>query len=281
MNSRMWDHPATQANLRLLVDRGAAIVGPEIGYLAEGTSGIGRLASPELIVEAILRTLRRHSDLAGQTIIVSAGPTREAIDPVRYISNRSSGKMGYALAEAARDRGARVSLISGPVSLNPPAGIQITRVTTAQEMFDRIQDAVEPNATLIMAAAVADYAPAEPAAHKLKRSSAETTLSLIPTPDILRSLRRPTGLRVVAFAAETRDLLTHANAKLLAKGAEMLVANDVSEEGAGFDSDSNHVWLLKPDQPPIEVPRAPKRVIADQVLDALFKSALSGSRGTE
>ena len=281
MNSRMWDHPATQANLRLLVDRGAAIVGPEIGYLAEGTSGIGRLASPELIVEAILRALRRRSDLAGQTVIVSAGPTREAIDPVRYLSNRSSGKMGYTLAEAARDRGARVSLISGPVSLNPPAGIQITRVTTAQEMFDRIQDAVEPNATLIMAAAVADYAPAEPAAHKLKRSSAETTLSLIPTPDILRSLRRPTGLRVVAFAAETQDLLTHANAKLLAKGAEMLVANDVSEEGAGFDSDSNHVWLLKPDQPPIEVPRAPKRVIADQVLDALFKSALSGSRGTE
>ncbi|HXT34927.1 MAG TPA: bifunctional phosphopantothenoylcysteine decarboxylase/phosphopantothenate--cysteine ligase CoaBC [Chloroflexota bacterium] len=273
MNSRMWDHPATRDNLRLLVDRGAEVIGPETGYLAEGTSGIGRLAPPELIVEAILRALRRRSDLAGQTIIVSAGPTREAIDPVRYISNRSSGKMGYALAEAARDRGARVILVSGPVSLTPPAGIQIVRVTTAQEMLDRIQDVVEPHATLIMAAAVADYAPAEPAAHKLKRSSSGTTLSLTPTPDILRSLRRPTGLRVVAFAAETRDLLTHANAKLLAKGAEMLVANDVSEEGAGFDSDSNHVWFLKRNQPPIEVPRAAKRTIADQVLDALFRPA--------
>ncbi|HEY8286805.1 MAG TPA: bifunctional phosphopantothenoylcysteine decarboxylase/phosphopantothenate--cysteine ligase CoaBC, partial [Chloroflexota bacterium] len=253
--------------------RGAEIVGPEIGYLAEGTSGIGRLAPPELIVEAILRALRRRSDLAGQMVIISAGPTREAIDPVRYISNRSSGKMGYALAEAARDRGARVILISGPVALAQPAGIRILRATTAQEMLDRIQDALEPNATLIMAAAVADYAPADPAAHKLKRSGAGTTLSLAPTPDILRSLRRPTGLRVVAFAAETRDLLTHAGDKLLAKGAEMLVANDVSEEGAGFEGDSNHVWLLKPDQPPIELPRAAKRVIADQVLDELFSPA--------
>ncbi|MGH2411968.1 MAG: bifunctional phosphopantothenoylcysteine decarboxylase/phosphopantothenate--cysteine ligase CoaBC [Chloroflexota bacterium] len=273
MNSRMWDHPATRENLRLLVGRGAGVVGPETGYLAEGTSGIGRLAQPELIVEAILHTLRRRSDLVGQTVIVSAGPTREAIDPVRYISNRSSGKMGYALAEAARDRGARVILISGPVALAQPAGVRTVRVTTAQEMLGRIQDVLEPNATLIMAAAVADYAPAQPAAHKLKRSGAGATLRLAPTPDILLSLRRPTGLRVVAFAAETRDLLAHADAKLLAKKAEMLVANDVGEEGAGFDGDSNHVWLLKPNHAPIEVPRAPKRVIADQVLDALFRPA--------
>jgi len=275
MNSKMWDHPATQANVALLVDRGAELVGPDSGYLAEGISGVGRLAQPDLIVSAILRALHRATDLAGQTVIVSAGPTREAIDPVRYISNRSSGKMGYAIAEAARDRGARVILISGPVSLAPPPGIQMVRVTTAQEMLDGIQAVLEPHATLIMAAAVADYAPAEQAPHKLKRSAAEATLRLLPTPDILRSLRRPAGLRVVAFAAETQDLFAHAEAKLLAKAAEMLVANDVSEEGAGFDQDTNHVWLLKPKTQPVELPRAPKRVIADRVLDALFTPELA------
>lgn len=270
MNGRMWRHPATQENARVLEERGAELVGPDTGYLAEGISDVGRLATPERIVEAILRQLRGRSDLAGETVIVSAGPTREAIDPVRFISNRSSGKMGYALAEAARDRGARVKLISGPVALPPPPGILLTRVTSAQEMLAAIQGALEPNATLIMAAAVADYTPADPAQHKLKRSTGETTLRLVPAPDILRSLRRPAGLRVIAFAAETQDLLAHAEAKLRAKDAAMLVANDVGEEGSGFDVDSNHVWLLQPDRPPVELPRATKRVIADQILSALY-----------
>ena len=270
MNSRMWEHPAVRENARILAERGAELVGPEAGYLAEGISGVGRLAAPERIVAAIMRKLNGRQDLAGVPIIVSAGPTREAIDPVRFISNRSSGKMGYALAEAARDRGARVTLVSGPVSLARPQGIDTRYVTSARQMLDAVQAAIEPHAILIMAAAVADYTPAEPASRKLKRDDAELVLRLIPAVDILQSLRRPSGLRVVAFAAETHDLAVYALAKVVAKGADLLVANDVTEEGAGFDVDTNHVWLFRPDQPPIELTRAPKRAIADHILDALL-----------
>ncbi|MGH2387792.1 MAG: phosphopantothenoylcysteine decarboxylase, partial [Chloroflexota bacterium] len=233
--------------------------------------GVGRLANPERIVDAIVRVLHGRRDLDGMPMVVSAGPTREAIDPVRFISNRSSGKMGYAIAEAARDRGARVTLISGPVAIPRPVGVVTRYVTSAREMLAAVQDALEPNAVLIMAAAVADYTPSEPAALKLKRGDAETMLRLSPAPDILRSLRRPPGLRVVAFAAETNDLPASASAKLVAKDADLLVGNDVTEEGAGFDVDTNHVWLFRPNQPPIEVPRAPKRAIADRILDALVK----------
>jgi phosphopantothenoylcysteine decarboxylase / phosphopantothenate---cysteine ligase len=271
MNSIMWEHPAVRANVRILAERGAEVVGPESGYLAEGTSGIGRLADPERIVEAIVRRLNRRRDLEGIPVVVSAGPTREAIDPVRFISNRSSGRMGYALAEAARDRGARVTLVSGPVALPRPAGIDIRSVTSAQEMLDAVQGAIEPDGVLLMAAAVADYTPAEPASRKLKRSAAESVLHLRSAPDILRSLIRPPGLRVVAFAAETHDLAASAATKLAAKGADMLVANDVTEAGAGFDVDTNHVWLFRPNQVPVEVPQAPKRAVADRILDALIQ----------
>jgi phosphopantothenoylcysteine decarboxylase/phosphopantothenate--cysteine ligase len=271
MNTNMWKHPAVRANVRILAERGAEVIGPESGYLAEGTSGVGRLADPERIVEAIMRRLNRRRDLEGIPVVVSAGPTREAIDPVRFISNRSSGRMGYALAEAARDRGARVTLVSGPVALPRPTGVDIRSVTSAQEMLDAVQGAIEPDAVLLMAAAVADYTPAEPASMKLKRSASDTVLHLRPAPDILRSLRRPTGLRVVAFAAETHDLAASAADKLAAKGADMLVANDVTEAGAGFDVDTNHVWLFRPNQVSVEVPQASKRAVADRILDALIQ----------
>ena len=270
MNPAMWTHPATQANLEILRARGATIIGPATGYLAEGSSGVGRLADITEIVEAIEAALRMHHDLAGRRVVVSAGPTREAIDPVRFLSNRSSGKMGYAIAEAARDRGAEVTLISGPVHLPAPHGIRLLNITSAQQMLDAIQAEIRANDTLVMAAAVADYAPLQQSTTKLKRSHAALTIELAPTPDVLLSLRRPPGLRVVAFAAETEDLLTHAQAKLAKKGAILLVANDISEPGVGFDAASNHVWLLRPGMLPQEVPKADKRAIAATILDAAF-----------
>jgi phosphopantothenoylcysteine decarboxylase/phosphopantothenate--cysteine ligase len=269
MNTVMWQHPATQANVALLRARGAILIGPDSGYLAEGTAGPGRLADPAVIVQAILAAERQQRSLEGVHIVVTAGPTREAIDPVRFLSNASSGKMGYALAEAARDRGASVTLISGPVALPPPAGLRMVRVVSAQEMLAAVQAAVSRDCVLIMAAAVSDYMPNARAEHKLKRSAAESVLTLVPTPDILLSLRRPEGMRVVAFAAETRDLLQQARGKLAAKKADLLVANDVTEAGAGFDVDTNHVWLLKPGQEPIEVPPGQKRQVADAILDHL------------
>jgi phosphopantothenoylcysteine decarboxylase/phosphopantothenate--cysteine ligase len=270
MNVAMWEHPATQANVTTLLARGARFVGPVHGRLAEGISAMGRLAEIDAIVQAISALLKRRQDLTGQSIVVTAGPTREAIDPVRFISNRSSGKMGYALATAARDRGASVILISGPVALPPPYGVRLLSVTSAAQMLDAVQTALTPGCTLIMAAAVADYAPQQMADQKLKRSTEPLTLQLTPTPDILLSLQRPPGMRVVAFAAETQDLLANAAGKLKRKEADMLVANDVSEPGAGFDADTNHVWLLQPNREPREMPLAEKHVIADSILDALF-----------
>jgi phosphopantothenoylcysteine decarboxylase/phosphopantothenate--cysteine ligase len=178
--------------------------------------------------------------------------------------------MGYALACAARDRGAETVLVSGPVALAAPSGMGVIRVGTARQMLEAVQSTLTPNCTLIMAAAVADYAPARPASQKLKRSADDLMLNLTPNPDILLTLSRPSGMRVVAFAAETEGLLQHGAAKLARKGADLLVANDVSEPGAGFESDTNHVWLIRPHRPPVEIPRADKRVVADAILDALF-----------
>lgn len=270
MNSDMWTHPATQQNVRVLAARGARFIGPERGHLAEGMQGIGRLAAPETIVAAILDAAAPNRTLAGHRIVVTAGPTQEALDPVRYLSNHSSGKMGYALAEAARDRGARVTLVSGPVALGAPSSIALRKVVSACEMLDAVQEALTPDCTLIMAAAVADYAPSEPLARKRKRAQEPITIELTPNPDILASLRRPPGMRVIAFAAETDDVLAHAADKLGRKGADMLVANDVSEANAGFNVDTNHVWLLRPDAPPEEVPLLPKRAVAERILDAFF-----------
>jgi phosphopantothenoylcysteine decarboxylase/phosphopantothenate--cysteine ligase len=270
MNSSMWSHAATQNNARILRERGAMFVGPTSGYLAEGTTGAGRLADPGTIVTAIQQLLAPRSSLAGKRLVVTAGPTREAIDPVRYLSNNSSGKMGYAIADAAARRGAEVALISGPSSLEPPAGVRLTRVVSTEQLFAAVQEQVTPGCTLVMAAAVADYRPAEQSALKLRRSASDRQLRLVPTLDILASLRRPEGMRLVAFAAETDALLEHATAKLIAKGADLLVANDVLAPGSGFDVDTNHIWLCRPNHPPEEIPPASKRELAEVILDAAF-----------
>jgi phosphopantothenoylcysteine decarboxylase / phosphopantothenate---cysteine ligase len=275
MNSDMWTHPATQANVATLRARGARFIGPDTGRLAEGISGIGRLAPPEDIVSAILAAAYPRRDLAGQHVVVTAGPTQEPIDPVRYISNRSSGKMGYALATAARERGATVTLISGPVSLPAPSGMEFHAVTTASEMLGAVQLALTPGCTLIMAAAVADYVPSTTLEHKHKRDGRNLQIELMPTPDILASIRRPPGMRLIAFAAETQKVLDYAAMKLQRKQAEMLVANDVGEPGAGFDVDTNHVWLLRAGAPAEELPTAPKREIAERILDVFFAPASS------
>jgi phosphopantothenoylcysteine decarboxylase/phosphopantothenate--cysteine ligase len=269
MNSAMWANAATQQNVQTLRRRGVEFVGPVTGYLAEGSIGEGRLADPNDIVAAIVENLGRSADFAGQHVIVTAGPTREAIDPVRYISNRSSGKMGYAIAERAAVRGAKVSLISGPVDLVAPSGVAVTRITTSDELFAAVQAQVSPGCTLIMAAAVADYKPLAAQLGKIKRDVGELQLRLTPTIDVLATLERPDCMRVVAFAAETENVLPQAQAKLAAKRADLLVANDVSEPGAGFDSDTNHVWLCRPGKDPEEVPMSAKRQVADKILDAL------------
>lgn len=271
MNTSMWTNAATRQNVSLLRERGAHVVGPESGYLAEGTTGEGRLAETSEIVSIILALARSRQDLAGRHFVVTAGPTQEAIDPVRFLSNRSSGKMGYAIAAAAVQRGADVTLISGPVALTPPPGVVVVRVRTAEDLFAGVQKYIRVNSVLIMAAAVADYKSAEPSPSKIRRAPHELTLSLVPTVDVLGSISRPNGLRVVAFAAETENLLHRAGAKMDQKGADLLVANDVCEPGAGFDHDTNHVWLCRPGLEPREVPMASKRQVAEAILDAIIE----------
>ncbi len=269
MNTSMWINVATLQHVSTLKARGARFVGPASGYLAEGTRGVGRLADTAEIVSAILARIWRPRDFAGRHVVVTAGPTQEPIDPVRYISNRSSGKMGYALAEAAARRGADVTLITGPVALAPPSGAAVIQIWTADDLFAAVQKCMSDNTILIMAAAVADYKSADPSPSKISRSPRELSLPLVPTVDILRSISRPPGTRIVAFAAETEDLLHRAGEKMDQKGADLLVANDVSEPGAGFDTDTNHVWLCRPGTEPREVPMASKRDVAEAVLDAI------------
>ncbi|MDE3105505.1 MAG: bifunctional phosphopantothenoylcysteine decarboxylase/phosphopantothenate--cysteine ligase CoaBC [Acidobacteriota bacterium] len=274
MNANMWEHPATRANLRLLRDRGVRVVEPESGYLACGMVGSGRLAALEEIVAAVLRTLAEQTDpppqdLAGEHVLVTAGGTREAIDPVRYLGNRSSGRMGYALAAAAARRGARVTLISAPTSLPVPEGCQVVPVVSAAEMREAALRAL-PEATLVcMAAAVSDYRVRQPAEQKLKRDG-ERVLELVPTEDILRELvaRRRPGTVVLGFAAETEDVLRQARQKMLRKGVDAIFANDVSDAALGFDSEQNAGWLLTPED---EVPFAPmpKPQLAEALLDGL------------
>jgi phosphopantothenoylcysteine decarboxylase/phosphopantothenate--cysteine ligase len=268
MNTRMWLHPATQANLRELRGRGTRIVDPESGWLAERESGWGRLASPETIVEAALAAGRRASSLAGKKVVVTAGPTREAIDPVRFLSNRSSGKMGYALARAAALRGASVTLVSGPVDLPTPYGVEVVRVTTSEQMRAAVLTARQGALAVYMAAAVADFVPrAEPS--KIKKSgAAPLSLTLEQGPDILAELGRTRGSEIlVGFAAETDDLLANAARKLEAKGADFIVANDVAAEGIGLDADRNAVTVLGRDGFRRDVPEASKVEIAEAILD--------------
>ncbi len=276
MNSNMWLHPATQANLETLRRRGHRIVEPESGYLACGMTGPGRLAEPEAIVEAIRRESRRRRDLEGETVLITAGPTQEPLDPVRYISNRSSGKMGYALAEAAAARGARVILVSGPVHLAPPRGLEVISVRTAAEMREKVFENLAAASIVVKAAAVADFHLSKVPEQKVKKTAARISLELDPTPDILAELGRKKGDRLlIGFAAETQNLHQEARRKLESKNCDMVVGNLVGGSETGFESDENEVVLALVTGELISLPRAPKREIADRIFDEVLKLRLA------
>jgi phosphopantothenoylcysteine decarboxylase/phosphopantothenate--cysteine ligase len=267
MNVHMWEHPATQANLRTLLDRRVRTVGPATGSLACGYEGAGRLAEPGEIVE-VLAGLLAPQDLQGERVVVSAGPTREAIDPVRYLSNESSGKMGYAVARVARRRGAEVVLVSGPTSLPPPVGVRTVHVTTAAEMQRALEVEFRRATVLVMAAAVADYRPRRAAAHKVKKTREALALELERTADVLSGLAARKGRRVVVgFAAETRNAVAEATRKLRDKRLDLVVANDVTAAGAAFGSDTNVVTLVDATARPEALPLLPKDEVAGRILD--------------
>ena len=270
MNVNMWDHPATQANLEILKKRGVRIVEPGTGYLACGMTGPGRLAENEAIVAATLEVLGASQEFAGETVLITAGPTREKIDPVRYLTNRSSGRMGYALAEAALRRGARVLLVSGPTALTPPGGAEVTRVESAEEMHQAVLKLL-PDATIVIkTAAVSDYRPKSPASQKIKRSG-PVTLELEPTIDILAEIaRHKQSQLIVGFAAETQNVLENARKKLASKSLDAIVVNDVSREGVGFDSDRNAVTIITQHEV-VEVPETTKWEVAQRVLDQVVR----------
>jgi phosphopantothenoylcysteine decarboxylase/phosphopantothenate--cysteine ligase len=272
MNVNMWNHPATQENVEMLRTRGVIIVDPDEGYLACGMTGAGRLAGQEQIVAAVLDTLRLGRDLAGQHVLVTAGPTCEDLDPVRYLTNRSSGKMGYAVAEAAARRGAKVTLVTGPTSLDTPAGVARIDVRSALDM-QRVVAAKFPECSIaIFSAAVADYRPAEKNDQKLKRGNGPLTIALEPTPDILACAAKDKGDRfIVGFAAETDRVAENARKKLAAKNADLMVANDVTAEGAGFDHDTNIVTLFARDGRDLPLPRMSKSEVAERILDEVVR----------
>jgi phosphopantothenoylcysteine decarboxylase / phosphopantothenate---cysteine ligase len=270
MNVNMWDHPATRANLEILKKRGVRIVEPGTGYLACGMTGPGRLAENESIVAATLEALGASQELAGETVLISAGPTREKIDPVRYLTNRSSGRMGYALAEAALRRGARVLLVSGPTALTPPGAAEITRVESAEEMRQAVLRLLPQATIVIKTAAVSDYRPKATASQKIKRSG-PMTLELEPTVDILSEIaRNKQSQLIVGFAAETQNALENARKKLTSKSLDAIVVNDVSREGVGFDSDRNAVTIITQHEV-VEVPETTKWEVAQRVLDQVVR----------
>ncbi len=272
MNVNMWNHPATQENLQMLRARGVHIVQPDEGYLACGMTGPGRLAGQEAIVAAVREALKIRRDLDGETVLVTAGPTCEDLDPVRFITNRSSGKMGYAVAEAAARRGAQVVLISGPTNLETPAGVDRVNVRTALEMQQAVKQHFAKASVGIFAAAVADYRPANAASQKIKRSKEPLTIRLEANPDILATAAAEKGARlVVGFAAETDHVAENARKKLTAKKADLIVANDVTAEGAGFDLDTNVVTLFARDGRDLPLPKMTKREVADRVLDEVVR----------
>ncbi|HXQ98320.1 MAG TPA: bifunctional phosphopantothenoylcysteine decarboxylase/phosphopantothenate--cysteine ligase CoaBC [Candidatus Limnocylindrales bacterium] len=276
MNVNMWEHAATQANLQTLRARGVHIVSPDEGYLACGMVGAGRLAGVESIALAVCEALGIKHDLATETVLVTAGPTCEDVDPVRFLTNRSSGKMGYAIADAARRRGARVILVSGPVALHPPDGTEFVPVRTAEEMHRAVREHLSETTAVIMAAAVADFRPAAPQTAKIKRGTGRMTLELEATPDILADVVRESSREknrriVIGFAAETNDVSAGARKKLSEKGADLIVANDVTEPGAGFDGDTNVVTLFFRDAPEVRLSKMSKFDVAMRVLDELAR----------
>lgn len=276
MNTNMWMHAATQNNLETLRRRGHRIVDPDDGELACGMVGPGRLAAPEQIAAAVDAEGSRRHDLDTETVLITAGPTQEPLDPVRYITNRSSGKMGYALAEAAAARGAKVILISGPVHLAPPRGVTTIGVHTAREMRDQVFQHMEPASIIIKAAAVADFHLAKVPVQKMKKTAARLSLELDPTPDILAELGRKKGDRLlVGFAAETENLQQESRRKLEAKNCDMVVGNLVGREDVGFEADQNEVVLALRTGELVPVARAAKREVADRIFDEILKLRLS------
>ncbi len=272
MNTNMWQHAATQANLKTLRGRGHMVVDPEDGYLACGMVGPGRLAQPETIAQAVEKALGRTRDMQGETVLITAGPTQEALDPVRYISNRSSGKMGYALAAAAEARGASVVLVSGPVQLPAPRNVAVVSVRTAREMREAVFEHLAAANIVIKAAAVADFEASRMAPQKLKKTGARVSLELDPTPDILAELGRKKGdYLLVGFAAETENLEQEARRKLQEKNCDMVVGNLVGGQDSGFESDENEVILALRTGETIALPRAPKREVADRIFDQVLK----------
>jgi phosphopantothenoylcysteine decarboxylase/phosphopantothenate--cysteine ligase len=272
MNVNMWNHPATQENVETLRARGVRVVNPDEGYLACGMTGAGRLAGQQEIIAAVRKILHAYKDLQGETIVITAGPTREDLDPVRYITNRSSGKMGYAVAEAAARRGARVILVSGPVNLDTPPGVERVDVRTAKEMHRAVTEKFPESSIAIFAAAVADYRPVETAGEKIKRNKELISLMLEPTPDILASVASRKGqVIIVGFAAETDHVAENARKKLTAKNADLIVANDVTAEGAGFDLDTNVVTLFSRDGRDLPLPKLSKSEVAQRILDEVVR----------
>ncbi len=265
MDANMWDHPAVRQNVNTLEERGAVIVGPGEGRLASGLTGWGRLAETPELLGRIAQTIGANGDLRRRSIVVSAGGTQEPLDPVRVITNRSSGKMGYAIAEAARDRGADVTLVTAPTALDPPAGVRVERADTAEQMRIAVQEAASSADALVMAAAVADYRPAYPGGEKLKKEAmADLSVALERTVDIVATA--PEGIVKVAFAAESSGLLKNARSKLKGKGVHLVVANDITLPGAGFGSDENKVWLVD-ESGDTELPFMGKYDVAMAILD--------------
>jgi phosphopantothenoylcysteine decarboxylase/phosphopantothenate--cysteine ligase len=278
MNVNMWQHPATQANLETLTRRGHTIVEPGSGYLACGMTGPGRLAEPAEIADVIARIASRRDDLEGETVLVTAGPTQEPLDPVRYITNRSSGKMGYALAEAAANRGARVILVSGPVNLPAPRGVEVIGIHTAVEMRAAVLEHLSKAGIVIKAAAVADFHLSKVPDQKVKKTAARVSLELDPTPDILAELgRKKNGghYLLIGFAAETQNLQQEARRKLETKNCDMVVGNLVGGIETAFESDENEVVLALRTGEMIAIPRATKRAIADRIFDEALKLRLA------
>jgi len=272
MNVNMWQHAATQENVATLRGRGLRIVEPSAGYLACGMIGAGRLAEQEDILRAVEEVLRARQDLAPETVLVTAGPTCEDIDPVRFLTNRSSGKMGYAVAGGAARRGAKVVLVSGPTALESPQGTERIDVRSTEEMQRAVQAHFSSCTIAVFAAAVSDYRPVETSGRKIKRGENHLTLRLEPNPDILAIAAREKGDRlVVGFAAETENVAENARTKLAQKGADMIVANDVTKEGAGFDTETNIVTLFSRDGRDLALPRLSKSEVADRILDEALR----------
>jgi len=276
MNTAMWEHPATQKNLETLRARGCFVVDPDDGWLACGTVGAGRLPDPERIAAELDLLAEQKKDLTGESVLITAGPTQEALDPVRYISNRSSGKMGFAIAEAAARRGARVLLISGPVNLPAPGNVEVIRVKTAQDMRKAVLENLEQSSIIVKSAAVADYYLAEVPQQKLKKTATRLSLELDPTPDILAEIGQQKGDRLlIGFAAETENLISEARRKMMAKQCDMLVANLVNRDGLGFESDLNEVDILTRSGRTVHAGPGAKKEIAEKILDQVAMLRLS------